>query len=140
MTELPVFRRTRWVSESDIDGLGHVNNAVWVRYVTELADAHSKQLGFDWRAYRRIGGMWIVRRHELDYHAPAHAGEEIAEETWVASMRGARSVRHARFTRASDGARLLSARTEWAWVDTQTQRPKRIDPQVLAAFTPLERG
>jgi acyl-CoA thioester hydrolase len=140
VTEIPVFRRTRRVSEADIDGLGHVNNTVWVRFVTELADAHSKALGFDWQAYRRIGGMWIVRRHELDYHAPAHADEEIEEETWIASMRGARSVRHARFRQCANGTRLLSARTEWAWVDTRTHRPKRIDPQVLAAFTPVERS
>jgi acyl-CoA thioester hydrolase len=134
MTEAAIFRRTRGVIAADVDQLGHVNNAVWVRFVVELADAHSRALGLDWAAYRRIGGMWIVRRHEIDYLAPAVVDEELVESTYVSEMRGARSVRHAQFHRASDGLLLVSALTQWAWVDTRTQRPKRIAPEVLERF------
>lgn len=130
-----VFRRTRVVQSEDIDALGHVNNVRWLQFVVELADAHSSSRGLDWRAYQKIGGMWIVRRHEIDYARSAVPGDAIDESTWIASMRGARCLRRARFTRGGD--LLVDARTDWAFVDTKTQRPKRIAPEVLSRFTPM---
>ena len=79
--------------------------------------------------------MWIVRRHEIDYARAAAPGEEISEETWVESARGARSVRRSRFARSEGHETLVEASTQWAFVDTRTQRPKRIHPEVLERFT-----
>jgi acyl-CoA thioester hydrolase len=130
----PVFRRTRRVAPGDIDELGPVNNVRWVAFVGELAAAHAGQRGSDNETLREKGAIWIVRRHEIDYHRSALPGEEIVEETWVESMSGARSERHSRFTRASDGALLVSAVTIWAYVDAVTQRPRRIPAELLARF------
>ena len=130
MSEPESFRRTRIVEPGDVDFLGHVNNVVWLRYVIEVAEAHARSVDGK-EMLRRAGAQWIVRRHELDYHGNAGSGEEIAEETWVESMRGARSVRRARFCRASDGTELVSSTTQWAFVDAATLRPKRI-PRELA--------
>lgn len=129
-----VFRRTRRVEPGDIDELGHVNNVRWVAFVGELAGAHASKGGADNDALRESGAIWIVRRHEIDYHRSALPGEEIVEETWVEELTGARSVRCSRFTRAADGALLVSAKTTWAYVDAVTQRPKRIPAELLARF------
>ena len=129
-----VFRRRRVVQQDDIDGLGHVNNTVWLGFVIELAGAHAASLGYDLARTRALGGHWIVRRHEIDYHASALEGEVLVEETWVARMRGARSVRCARFSRESDGALLVSSTTQWAWVDPATQRPQRIPRELLSVY------
>jgi acyl-CoA thioester hydrolase len=139
VSEAGVFQRTRVVGEKDIDFLGHVNNVVWLRYVVQIAEAHAAAQGFDYETMRGLGAQWIVRRHEIDYHASAMKEEELIEETWVSLLKGARSIRHARFTRASDGARLVTSLTHWAYCDADTQRPKRIAPEVLAAFIPVDR-
>lgn len=131
-----VFRRVRTITGDDIDELGHVNNVVWVRFVVEMATSHSEALGLDAAAYRRLGAWWIVYRHEIDYRAPAFPGDRIVEETWVSEMRGARSVRQVRFRRESDGTPLLDATTTWVFVDADTHRPRRIAPEVRAAFEP----
>ncbi len=131
-----IFRRTRVVDPRDIDELGHVNNVRWVAFVGELAAAHASKRGSDNDALRESGAIWIVRRHEIDYHRSALPGEEIVEETWVEEMSGARSVRCSRFTRAADGVLLVSAKTTWAFVDSLTQRPKRIPAELLARFKP----
>ena len=55
-------------------------------------------------------------------------------------MRGARSIRRSRFTRIADGTELLKARTLWAFVDVQTQRPRRIDARMLEAFSARSEG
>ena len=129
-----VFRRIRTIRDTDIDELGHVNNVVWVRFVVEMATGHSEAVGLDAAAYRAIGAWWIVYRHEIDYRAPAFPGDRIIEETWVSEMRGARSIRHVRFRRETDDALLLEATTTWVFVDARTHKPKRIAPEVRAAF------
>ncbi len=134
MTGDGVFRRKRVVCEQDTDFLGHVNNVVWVRFVVRIAERHAESLGFDWETVRSLGGMWIVRRHELDYRRSATPGQELIEETWVREMRGARSVRRARFLLAEDGSELVSATTQWAFCDPETQRPKRIPRELLDAY------
>ncbi len=129
-----VFRRTRVIAPGDIDELGHVNNVRWLQFVAELATAHASLHGGDLASLRAQGALWIVRRHELDYHRPALPGEEIVEETWVEKMSGAKSERHSRFTRAADGALLVSAVTIWAYVDAKTLRPTRIPEALRARF------
>jgi acyl-CoA thioester hydrolase len=129
-----VFRRTRVIAPADIDELGHVNNVRWLAFVAELAGAHASGRGSGLAALRAQGALWIVRRHEIDYHRPALPGEEIVEETWVERMTGAKSERRSRFTRAADGAPLCDALTVWAYVDSTTLRPKRIPPELRARF------
>ena len=129
-----VFRRLRTVLAEDVDRLGHVNNVVWVRFVVELAFAHSEAVGWDARAYERLGACWIVRRHEIDYLASALPGDEIEERTAVVAMRGARCLRRSAFRRPRDGALLVRALTEWAFVDAASQRPRRLDPALHACF------
>jgi acyl-CoA thioester hydrolase len=134
---LPIFRRERIVAPRDVDRLGHVNNVVWVRFVVELAAAHADALGAGFEATRARGGIWIVRRHELTYHANVPLGATIRESTWISSLRGALSLRHARFE-SEAGALLVEASTEWAYVDATTLRPRRVPPEVRARFDPVE--
>ena len=134
MSEPAIFRRARRIAPDDVDFLGHVNNVVWLRFVVELAEGHATSLEVGSRIVREKGGQWIVRRHEVDYHDNAGVEEEIVEETWVESMRGARSVRRSRFSRASDGTQLVAATTQWAFVDATTLRPKRIPPELLGIY------
>ena len=130
----PIFKRTRAVVADDCDELGHVNNVRWLAFVGELAGAHAVRRGSDNDTLREQGSIWIVRRHEIDYHRSALPRETIVEETWVEEMSGARSVRHSRFTREADGALLVSAVTTWAFVDAVTQRPRRIPAEMIERF------
>jgi acyl-CoA thioester hydrolase len=134
MSDDGVFRRSRIVRDKDIDFLGHVNNIVWLQFVVRLAEGHAASLGFDFETVRALGGMWIVRRHEIDYRRSAVVGQELIEETWITKLRGARSIRGSRFRLAEDGSQLVSAVTQWAFCDPDTQRPRRIPPQLIAAY------
>jgi acyl-CoA thioester hydrolase len=136
---IPIFRRERTVAARDIDLLGHVNNVVWVRYVVELAGAHADALGVGFDATRALGGIWIVRRHDVAYHANVPGGSTIRETTWVSSLRGALSIRHSRFE-SEAGARLVEATTEWAYVDATTLRPRRVPPGVRERFDAVAEG
>lgn len=136
LPRIPVFRRERTVAPRDIDLLGHVNNVVWVRYVVELAAAHADALGVGFEATRALGGIWIVRRHDVLYQANVPVGATIRETTWVSSLRGALSLRHARFE-SEAGVLLVEANTEWAYVDAATLRPRRVPAAVRERFDPI---
>lgn len=122
---------------ADIDDLGHVNNLVYLRWVQEVAIAHSIAQGWDGAAYQRLGASWVVRRHEIDYVLPVLEGEALTVTTWVEAVKGASSVRRTRMTRARDGAVVCRATTTWAFVDLARGRLVKIPDDLRAAF-PIE--
>ena len=116
---------------ADIDELGHVNNAVWVRWVQELAVAHWRAIA---TAEQQAAMIWVVLRHEVDYRGNVRAGETVSGETWVPDPpRGARFDRRCRFL-AADGAVKVEAVTTWAPLDRASGRLIRIRPELAASF------
>lgn len=123
------FRQTITAAPDDIDELGHVNNAVWVRWIQDIAVAHWCSLA---TAGEQQAYIWVVTRHEIDYRGNLRAGEQVTAETWVAEPpRGARFDRHVRFV-DNAGKTLVEAKTSWALIDRASGRLLRV-PQALAA-------
>ncbi len=122
------------VRDEHIDALRHVNNVQWVRWVIDVAVAHSAAVGLDIAAYLELGVIWVVRRQEIDYLAPAHVKDSIVASTWVASYGRRSSTRKSLFVRADDGRPLLRAVTTWVMVDL---RGRAVDvPAAVAAKLP----
>jgi acyl-CoA thioester hydrolase len=120
------------VAPSDIDELGHANNVVWVRWINEAAIAHSGSVGLDRETYLTLRVIWVVRRHDVEYLAPALAGEELQALTWIADLRGATSLRRTVLRR--DGRLLCRAETTWALIDTTSGKPRRIPREMLERY------
>ena len=51
------FRQTLQVSSDDIDQLGHFNNVSWLRWVQDMAVAHSDAVGWTLEAYHALGAV-----------------------------------------------------------------------------------
>jgi acyl-CoA thioester hydrolase len=119
---------------SDIDELGHVSNIAYVRWIQEVAKAHSAAVGLDHAAYVRLGAVFVVRRHDIEYLAPAYEGDAIRLTTWIAKWGAATSERRTRITRESDGRELARALTVWAFISMETLRPRRIPAELGEAF------
>jgi len=128
---MPYLLRVR-AAPSDIDGLGHVSNLVYLRWVLDAALAHSTAKGLDEAAYKARGQGWVVRRHEIDYLRAALEGDDLVVETRVAAIAAASSTRKTRIFR--DGDLLARAATSWAYVDYRTGRPIRIPEEVKSLF------
>ena len=120
------FRHQLTASEHDTDALEHVNNVVYVRWVQDVALAHSASVGFDMAAYRSLGAAFVVRKHEIEFIRPTYAGEQIEVVTWIDRWRAASSVRKTRIVRVRDGAELARASTLWAFTSLETGSPARI--------------
>ncbi len=126
-----VFEREIIARPEHIDELGHVNNAVWVEWIQDLAVDHWRSLA-DPRHDAQY--FWVVVRHEIDYLRPAFDGETVTARTWIADApKGARSTRVMEFT-GPDGKVCVRSRTDWAIIDKALGRPIRVPPEVVAPF------
>jgi acyl-CoA thioester hydrolase len=118
----------------DIDENGHVSNLVYLRWVLDVARAHSEAVGWDHPRYLASGAIFVVRRHEIDYLAAAMEGDRLRVATVVQRWSAATSERRTTIARADDGKLLARCVTTWAYVATSNGRPRRIPAEVAEAF------
>ena len=76
----PVFELALTAGPEHIDELGHVNNAVWVQWIQQVAVAHWDSVA---DAAHKDAYFWVVVRHEIDYVRAAVEGDRIVARTWV---------------------------------------------------------
>jgi acyl-CoA thioester hydrolase len=135
-TEAEPFEITVHIHPGDVEAMDHVNNIVYVRWVQEVALAHWFAVA---PAEAQASMTWVVLRHEIDYLRPARPGDTIRARTWIGEAQAIRYVRHTTIVR-DDGTLLARARTLWCPVDLATGRPRRVPPEVRAAFSTGEEG
>ncbi len=119
------------VADADIDGNGHANNVVYLRWVQEAAVAHWSAV-VDPDLAKALS--WVVVRHEIDYKRPAYRGESLVVTTWLGEITAATTERFCAIARAVDGEVLARARTIWCAIDPGSGRPKRLDPRFRGYF------
>ena len=126
---MKVFERQITARDEDIDELGHVNNAAWVRWIQGIATAHWYAVAAPEHSDAYI---WVVTRHEIDYLRAVGPGESVTARTWVPEPpRGARFDRHMEFV-GEDGRQRVKAKTTWAIIDKASGRPLRVPKEVAA--------
>ena len=106
----------RW---SDMDAYGHVNNAVFIRYLEEA------RIDFLFRPEKDFKQGSVVARHEIDYKRQlVHRHRPVDIELWVTQIRAAS------FTityEVKDGDHVyVTASTVIVPFDFEAQRPRRI--------------
>jgi acyl-CoA thioester hydrolase len=131
----PDFRMCLRVRPEDIDDLGHVSNIVYLRWIQDVASAHSTAVGWTREAYQQAGCIFVVRRHEIEYLASALPGDQIELVTWIEDWALATSARMTRILRARDRRELARATTSWVLIDANSGRPRRIPPEISGPFT-----
>jgi acyl-CoA thioester hydrolase len=116
-----------------IDVLGHVNNAVWVQWMEQVATEHWTR---DAAPAHVEAYVWVVTRHEIDYRGNVTEGETVEARTWIGEPpRGARFDRLMEFT-GPDGRVKVAAKSTWAIVEKASGRIVRVPPEVAAPFVP----
>src|SRR3954471_5836408 len=80
------------VRHYEMDALGHVNNAVYLHYLEQAAIEHISAVGYPAERLRALGGVFIARRHEIEYLRPASAGDLLQVVTWPEALQGARGL------------------------------------------------
>ena len=117
-----------------IDELGHVNNAVWVDWIQQIATSHWAAVASPEHQDQYI---WVVTRHEIDYRGNIGLGERATAQTFIpASPKGAQFDRCVEF-RNSAGKVIVSARSTWALIDKASGRLLRVREEIATPFRPF---
>lgn len=116
---------------ADFDGLGHVNNAVYLRWAQEIAVRHWSLVASDEMKRR---WLWVVLRHEIDYRDPILPGNEVIARTWLGLAEGPRFDRFVDIRKPGAARAAAAVKSTWVLIDAETRRPKRVSGDILDAF------
>ncbi len=119
---------------ADVDGFGHVNNAVYVRWLNDAAWAHSQALGVGAADCRGLDRGMVVRETLITYHASAKAGDRVSVGTWILSNDGRlRSDRGFQLL-DQDGRQLARGLMRFVCVTLSSETPARMPPLFREAY------
>lgn len=125
----------RWpVRQYELDQNGHVNNAVYLNWIEQVAVDHVEALGFGRAWAEAHGGGWVVREHRVTYHRPVRYGDVVLVTTMPQELGGVRGLRRTEIHREADGALVTEADTVWIWVRLTDGRPTRIPEALLESY------
>jgi len=134
---MQIYTRQLRVRHYEMDVLGHVNNAVYQNYLEQAAVEHAQILGYSLAQCRKLGGVFVMRRIEIDYLRPAMADDILEITTWLQQMKGTRAIRRYEIHRVGDVQPLVMAEAIWVWVDLVTMRPRGIPQEILRSFVSI---
>jgi acyl-CoA thioester hydrolase len=117
------------VQDSDIDSMGHVNNARYLEWVQSAVTAHWEALA-DARAV--AAHVWVALKHEITYRKPAFLNDKIVATAVLEQVR-----RESAFydTVISRGPEVLAhVKSRWCCLDATTLRPARVGADIVRNF------
>jgi acyl-CoA thioester hydrolase len=121
------FVETRSATRDEIDGYGHVNNAVYVAWLDSCAWAHATALSLGPDVCRRLNRGMAVWRTQINYLGAALERDTVGIATWPVLNDGRLRIdRRFQIRRRSDGATLLRALLHYVCIDLETGKARRM--------------
>lgn len=133
-----IFDLTIQVQPEHIDGLGHVNNVVYMQWMQEVTTAHIEAIGLGLEQYHALKHAMVAVEHQVQYRKAAFLDDKIILRTWLSDLNSLYSIRQYAFYRLHDHSLLFTGTTKWACIEIATGRPKRMSPTFLQAYQPLD--
>ncbi len=131
ISEPPTFQYRIAITPGDIDGMGHVNNAVYLRWVQEAVVRY-------WQHISSLDTqeelLWVALKHEIVYRMPLFLKDEVDALVTATGTRGSRASFSTMFRRGEEIA--AEVRSSWCCVDAVTRRPRRIAHDIVRRFLP----
>jgi len=124
------------VRHYECDSYGHVNNAVYLRYMQEAGIGAAAALGQDHQTLEAMNRTWLPRFTEIEYLLPLSAGEIIAVKTWVSGFRRVISRRNYEFRKHDQEEVIARGYTDWVFLDRDRLHPVTIPMEVKSLFIP----
>ena len=111
---------------------GNLRTSAYVRYMQDVASAHSSMAGYTREYYREHGIFWVVRYLDLHVLSASRSGESIDVSTAVTGFRRIWARRRSEF-RDPHGALLAEADVDWV-LTTEQGRPTRVPAEIVRRF------
>ena len=115
----------------DIDFMGHVNNAVYLKWVQEAVIDYWRRVA---PAEAVAQHLWVAIKHEITYRRPAFLNDAVVASVVAEGVQGARAFFSTMITRGEDI--LAEVKSSWCCLDAATLRPARLARDVVRLFLP----
>jgi acyl-CoA thioester hydrolase len=117
------------VDANDIDFMGHVNNASYLKWVQDAVLDH-------WRAFAptEVVGqhLWVALKHEITYRKPTFLGDDVIATVLLEKVQGARAFYETIIKRGEEV--LAEVKSSWCCLDAVTLKPSRLARDVIDHF------
>lgn len=121
------------IDATDIDFMGHVNNASYLTWVQEAVLCH-------WRRFAPpeavAAHLWVALKHEITYRKPTFLHDLVTANVLLERIQGARAFYQTVILRGEEV--LAEVRSNWCCLDALTKRPARLPKYVVDCFFPGE--
>ena len=124
-----MFQHPLEIEETDIDFMGHVNNAVYLNWVQESVIAYWRKVA---PAEAVAGHLWVALKHEISYRRPAFLKDAVVADVIAEGMQGARAFFHTIVRRGEEV--LAEVKSSWCCLDAATKRPARLERAIVDRF------
>jgi acyl-CoA thioester hydrolase len=125
------FENNMVVQTEHLDDQNHVNNVMYVQFMQDIAMQHWYSIS---PPALNEAIVWVVKRHEIDYHAPAFLNDTLLLKTHTGEATAVTWDRHYEIIRVSDQKKIITAKSCWVMLDKKTGRPRRIDDAIKSVF------
>ena len=123
------------VQAAEVDSYGHVNNAVYLKWLERCAWAHSAAVGLPEAHCLQLRRGMAVRSIRLDYLAPAHAGDTVHVGNWIVSNDGRlRATRRFQVIAPARDVTLLRGEIDYICLNLESLRPVRMPAEFVAGY------
>lgn len=129
-----IRRRVEW---DDIDAAGHVNNAVYLNYISDCGMQSGRAVGWGVTQAREKGYGQFARRHQIEYKAAAVLDDELEICMWMSDIRRVSKMNYYTIRRVSDNKLIANVRTLAVWVNLATGAVTTIPQAYLDAVAPM---
>jgi acyl-CoA thioester hydrolase len=124
------------VRASELDTVGHVNNAVYLDLLAQALLDVFEDAGWSLDRLIADGGVPRLAGADLEYLEGALYGDRLETATWFAAGGEALDAHH-RIARGGAERPLVRATTRWRWAEPTKNASAGIPEALLAALAPL---
>ena len=117
------------IEPGDIDFMGHVNNASYLKWVQAAVLSHWERLAPAEDVARHL---WVALKHEITYRKPAFLDDEVVATVLLEKIQGARAFYDTVIRRGETV--LAEVKSSWCCLDADTLRPSRIAADIAEHF------
>jgi acyl-CoA thioester hydrolase len=121
------------IEPGDIDFMGHVNNASYLKWVQAAVISHWRSIA---PAEAVAAHLWVALKHEITYRKPAFLDDDVIATVLLERVQGARAFYDTVIKRGEEV--LAEVRSSWCCLDPATLRPARLASNVVERFFPAE--
>lgn len=119
------------IEPTDIDFMGHVNNASYLKWVQAAVISHWQRLA---PTEAVTTHLWVALKHEITYRKPAFLEDDVIATVLLRKVEGTRAFYDTIIKRGEDI--LAEVTSSWCCLDAHTKRPARLARSVIERFLP----